>query len=84
METGSGSHYYTENEPLRGDWRVAGSLESRCLLLRAAPYPIAGGARRMDLTVLTRTRSSASSRRVAIRPAPVAESSSSHGIMVRP
>jgi hypothetical protein len=48
------------------------------------PCPGARGARRMELTVLTRTRSSASSRRVAIRPAPVAESSSSHGIMVRP
>jgi hypothetical protein len=60
------------------DHRLA--RKSRC----AAPYPVACGARRMDLTVLTRTRSSASSRRVAIRPAPVAESSPSRGIMVRP
>ena len=68
----------------RGSSRAAGSLESRCLLRRAAPYLVAGGAGGMDLTVLTRTRSSTSSRRVAIRPAPVAESSSSRGIMVRP
>ena len=60
------------------DHRLA--RKSRC----AAPYPVACGARTMDLTVLTRTRSSTSSRRVAIRPAPVAESSSSCGIMGRP
>ena len=47
------------------------------------PYRVACGARRIGRTVLTRTRSSASSRRVAIRPAPVAESSSSCGIMAQ-
>ena len=38
----------------------------------------------MDLTELIRTRSSASSRRVATRPVLAAESSSSRGIMVQP
>ena len=66
--------------PDHGALRCVSARKSR----RAAPCPVACGARRMDLTVLTRTRSSASSRRVAIRPAPVAESSTSCGIMAQP
>lgn len=38
----------SEESPTRRGSRIVGSVESRCLLRRAAPYLIASGAPRID------------------------------------